>query len=767
MKRSIVIILHILTVLLFTAGLGILHGYSTDEYGITWINNTKFEDSTQFSGMVADDIHNLKRLAVLKGAFEDGNAFSDENTIVSASTSNGSMGYTTADIIALAGRFGYSLDPVTHSISASRAGNDASNYEIRVTFKEYDPHYFENIEPGPSQGVMTVKDLSLEVLRSLAEYYILMDQYGQELSNFQYYISFEDTSGEELVLSNTSRPPSELQRLGRHITVHNDYSIDTDIVPQPDGITSLDNGLEFLDTDEEDLMYIGIDTAYIYQDRYKAASDRFAGSIGDVRRWLMILAVSGVLSVITLIPVVRGTGRPGLDDAELPMDRIPLEALVLLLAFLSIILYYLFKLTLYRSVEMLTSRRDWPFWRLLARCLIVYTMCVVILASVWRRSSNGGIFHNSLLNGITKALTDEEKGTAAWNAFKGFAACILLNLAGCFGILWFWMHRLEAVNYYIAFWLLIILLAAADIYIYVILYRKTGQRASLRRAVKMISEGETGYTVPESDYTGNELELAKSLNSISDGLNRAINEQVKAERLKADLITNVSHDIRTPLTSIINYVDLIRREHIENEKIREYVDVLDKKSARLKNLTEDLLEASKASSGNVRLEMARLDMVALASQAGGEFEDKFAARRLELELNTPETHAYVLADGRHLWRVFENLYNNAAKYALEGTRVYADVYSKDDNYVFTIKNVSAAKLNISPDELTERFVRGDTSRSTEGSGLGLSIAKSLTKLMGGELLIEIDGDLYKASVILPKHEEPVETKVTTGTLEIE
>ena len=159
-------------------------------------------------------------------------------------------------------------------------------------------------------------------------------------------------------------------------------------------------------------------------------------------------------------------------------------------------------------------------------------------------------------------------------------------------------------------------------------------------------------------------------------------------------------------------------------------------------------------------------MVALASQAGGEFEDKFAARHLELELNTPEPHAYVLADGRHLWRVFENLYNNAAKYALDGTRVYADVYSRDDNYVFTIKNISAAKLNISPDELTERFVRGDASRSTEGSGLGLSIAKSLTKLMNGELVIEIDGDLYKASVILPKHEEPVETQVTTGTLDI-
>ncbi|MBR2531953.1 MAG: HAMP domain-containing histidine kinase [Lachnospiraceae bacterium] len=766
MKRSIYIILHILAVLLFTAGLGILHGYSTEEYGITWINNTDFEDSTQFSGMVAEDIHNLKRLAVLKGAFEYGGEFSDENTVVSAVTRNGSMTYTAGDLIALAGRFGYTLNPVDHSISSSSAANDASNYELRVTFKEYDPHYFENIEPGPSQGVMTVKDLSLEVLRNIAEYHMLCDVYGQELSNFQYYMNFEDTAGEELVLKNITTPPTDLKRLGRHIIVRSDYSIDTDIVPQPDGILSLDNGLELMDQDEEDLMYIGIDTAYIYHDRYRAAADRFEGSVNDVHRWLMLLAAGGILSVITLIPVVRGSGTKD-QGRELPVDRIPLEAMVLTLALLSIVLYYLFKMTLYPSVEMLVPRTEWPFWRLLARAVIVYAMCVIILASVWRRSVNGGIFRCSLLHGVTMALMDEKKGSSAWNAFKGFAAVVLLNFAGSCGLVWLWLHRMEAVNYLIAFWLLAVVMAALDIYIYVFLYRRTWQRAALHQAVSRISEGETGYILPESDYTGNELDLARSLNSISDGLNRAINEQVKAERLKADLITNVSHDIRTPLTSIINYVDLIKREEIDNEKIREYVDVLDKKSARLKNLTEDLLEASKASSGNVRLEMTQLDMVALASQAGGEFEDKFAARRLELELNTPEAHAIVLADGRHLWRVFENLYNNAAKYALEGTRVYADVYSRGDNYVFTIKNTSAAKLNISPDELTERFVRGDASRSTEGSGLGLSIAKSLTKLMGGELVIEIDGDLYKASVILPKYDGPAETQVTTGTLELE
>ena len=238
------------------------------------------------------------------------------------------------------------------------------------------------------------------------------------------------------------------------------------------------------------------------------------------------------------------------------------------------------------------------------------------------------------------------------------------------------------------------------------------------------------------------------------GLHTAINEQVKADKLKADLITNVSHDIRTPLTSIINYVDLMKRENITDPKLKGYIDVLDKKSSRLKNLTEDLLEASKASSGNIRMEFACIDMAELAEQAGGEFEDKFKSRNLELELSVPEDAVPVLADGRHLWRVFENLYNNAAKYSMEGTRVYAEVRIADeDKAVFTIKNISEKKLNISPDELTERFVRGDVSRNTEGSGLGLSIAKSLTALMKGELKIEIDGDLYKASVIMDRYHD--------------
>lgn len=243
--------------------------------------------------------------------------------------------------------------------------------------------------------------------------------------------------------------------------------------------------------------------------------------------------------------------------------------------------------------------------------------------------------------------------------------------------------------------------------------------------------------------------MGEHINNITSGLDTALQEKVKSERLKADLITNVSHDIKTPLTSIINYVDLLKRQKIQDPKIAAYLEVLDQKSQRLKTLTEDLVEASKASSGNLKLEVSDINLVELVQQTNGEFEERFALRRLELIQTLPEEIIMIRADGRRLWRVLENLYTNAFKYAQEGSRVYVDVREEGDKAVFTIKNISEKPLNISPDELTERFVRGDVARTTEGSGLGLSIARSLTQLQKGEFIISIDGDLFKAQVAFP------------------
>ena len=244
-------------------------------------------------------------------------------------------------------------------------------------------------------------------------------------------------------------------------------------------------------------------------------------------------------------------------------------------------------------------------------------------------------------------------------------------------------------------------------------------------------------------------EHAEQLNDLGGSISQAVEERLKSERFKAELITNVSHDLKTPLTSIINYVDLLKKTRLDDPAAREYLEVLERKSQRLKKLTEDLVEASKASTGVLPVHLERLDFAQLLTQALGEYEDRFQRSGLTPVASLPPESCAVLADGRHLWRVMDNLLGNCCKYALSGTRVYLSLERWDGSVILTVKNVSRAPLNVSPEQLMERFVRGDSARSTEGSGLGLSIARSLTDLQGGSFRLEIDGDLFKAVVSLP------------------
>lgn len=267
----------------------------------------------------------------------------------------------------------------------------------------------------------------------------------------------------------------------------------------------------------------------------------------------------------------------------------------------------------------------------------------------------------------------------------------------------------------------------------------------ITKQVEMMRKGNMNVSIK---CTNSELEeLGENINHLKQGMEKTINESIKAERLKTDLITNVSHDLKTPLTSIINYTDLLKKEKIENENAKKYIDILEKKSKKLKILTEDLIEVSKISSGNETVALEKIDFKELVLQANGEFAEKFEEKNLEVISNLPKEAVIVDLDGKKMWRVLENLYQNVYKYSLENTRVYVDLIV-NDHIVFTIKNISKEKLNISPDELMERFIRGDSSRHTGGNGLGLSIAKDLSKLNGGTLSIQIDGDLFVAKIKL-------------------
>jgi len=272
----------------------------------------------------------------------------------------------------------------------------------------------------------------------------------------------------------------------------------------------------------------------------------------------------------------------------------------------------------------------------------------------------------------------------------------------------------------------------------------------IKEGVEQIKNGDFHHRI-EVDGKGEFSRLAENINSITDGLKKSVDNEIKSERLKTELITNVSHDIRTPLTSIITYVDLLKIEK-DPQLIAEYIDVLDQKSKRLKHLTDDLFEAAKASSGSMPVQLERIDIVSLLKQGIGEMGEKIEASSLNFKLAHPTEKVYVKADGKLLWRSIENLFSNIFKYALPASRVYIDVEDLGNELLVTFKNISAYELNISVDELMERFTRGDESRSSQGSGLGLSIAESLIHIQHGKFLVQVDGDLFKAMIYLPKFE---------------
>ncbi len=358
--------------------------------------------------------------------------------------------------------------------------------------------------------------------------------------------------------------------------------------------------------------------------------------------------------------------------------------------------------------------------------------------SLIRRRRAGTLFSNSLLHATTTPVK-----TAIGTKVITVRVAILYVLAiTAFTVLAYLAFGTQMQFAGILFILLILIVGT-------FLIRESFLRKRVIDGAARIASGDLDYKIDTKDLKNDNLVIAEIINTAGDGISKSLEDQIKSEKLKADLITNVSHDIKTPLTSIINYVELLKREDIKDPKIQGYIAVLEEKSQRLKHLTEDLVEASKISSGNIEIVLNDIDFKELVSQTEGEFADKLSEKNLELCTNVPEESVHIIADGMRIWRVIENLYNNVAKYALANTRVYVDLTVLEDMAELSIKNISSQALNINAEELTERFIQGDISRSTEGSGLGLSIARNLTTLQGGVFKIYLDGDLFKVTVAFP------------------
>ena len=314
--------------------------------------------------------------------------------------------------------------------------------------------------------------------------------------------------------------------------------------------------------------------------------------------------------------------------------------------------------------------------------------------------------------------------------------------------LWLLLTIVCAVNSYAVGFLDV--LVAANVLLGLFLLYLTYCLRLLQKGGEALAQGDMDSRVDTRNMFGDFRRHGEHLNAAQEGVQKAVEARMKSERLKTELITNVSHDIKTPLTSIVNYVDLLKKEKIDNPTAAEYIDVLDRQSARLRKLTEDLVEASKAATGNIAVNWEDTDVNVLLGQVAGEYAQRLETCKLEPILTLSEASPLIRADGRLLWRILDNLMSNACKYAMPGTRVYLSTAVEGDQVVIIAKNISHHVLNVSADELTERFVRGDSSRSTEGSGLGLSIANSLTAVLHGEFSLAIDGDLFKVTLTFPR-----------------
>ncbi|MBR4116952.1 MAG: sensor histidine kinase [Clostridia bacterium] len=378
-------------------------------------------------------------------------------------------------------------------------------------------------------------------------------------------------------------------------------------------------------------------------------------------------------------------------------------------------------------------------------CTALYFLALGFTLTFATRVKTGTLFKNTIIYKVIKFLWRGIKKCAKFAFFHlkrlPLVWQVVLEVVAVlfFESIFLCFNLYQAENLVLGFVIINFLLLVSVLYVTITLQR-------IKKGGEKIASGELDYKI-NTDYMILDFkEFSEKLNSINDGLQSAVNEKMKSERFKTELITNVSHDIKTPLTSIINYVDLLKKEKIENETAKDYIAVLDRHSVRLKKLIEDLVEASKASTGNLSVNFDRCDLGVLLQQAVGEFDERMRKAEIIPLLKLPRENVIIKADARHLWRVFQNLLSNICKYSQSGTRAYIEASIKNGKAVVVFRNISKYELNISEDELMERFVRADASRNTEGSGLGLSIAKSLTELQNGDLKIETDGDLFKATV---------------------
>lgn len=580
----------------------------------------------------------------------------------------------------------------------------------------------------------------------------------KENSNFRYYISWTDNKGKEHIFDNEEY--TKIEKLKVKIK----WSKDSDKLVEPKIENEMKQNVYSSSYEFNTLvdqykmktykMIIGVDTEYKASDLYATEAKTYEQGknlylklfYGSLAAWVFSL-------IILMFSAGNKKGEKGISliwfDKWFTEIGFVCSIVMILLPCFCIWSLGIGGFEGYTSLKQ--NIKNWNYISFDEKLIMIFMLFISIEAALFsflslvRRIKAGTLFSNSLVIFVGKNVREAVKNPTGKFKISIYILGIVIFYLGV-NFIWFCITMRPGnscsgyAKLFILGEVLIQLIAISFILSFFNGYEK------VYYGIHKIASGDVDYKIDVKAVPLLNKEIAKEVNKLSDGLGEAVNSSVKNERLKSDLITNVSHDIKTPLTSIINYVGLLKMENIDNEKAQGYIRVLEEKSNRLKSLTEDLVEASKLSSGVIKLNKTKLNLKELIYQAIGEFEEKFETKKLKLICNMTSEEANMSGDGRRVWRILENVFGNAYKYSLEGTRIYVDLLVNQEKIFLSVKNVSANALNFDASELTERFIRGDVARNTEGSGLGLSIVRSLVELHGGTLNLVLDGDLFKVVI---------------------
>ena len=712
---------------------------------------TAFEDTALFTQILEKELEDITRMCVIRNQMEtngvyDGDkiiditAFANRDEVITDDTEV-TAEYYLDDLIKW-GNYGFALETI---------GNRSELYDRYKTTEGKELEEYASNNSEYKTLVTNLQIASSELFQNYTEYTKYLKEYGKGNTNLVFCYRFVE-NGKPVYYTNADADFKAMKaddisamfsKFTKFIAYNPDkMQISTNTGLNAQNLRSILTQYEYSFQDDSRL-WVGINNTYSNADIFKTAADMYNQNDPFFLIWVITAIVAAIIFVMTFVfmtkiekVVVFEGKKAGRMERN---DRIGIELYIIAwilagAAFVIALREFSYYLPV-KNEQVYTSAAAFGVFILIFH--IIFT--ALYLCGI-RKIRTGRLFKDSIFVWLFKkikqgALETYDNGHLVSRTWLPYLLFLCLNLVL---VLW------DVKGILIAF--------IFDMIVGTWLFMETKSRTDIVDGIEKIKGGDFAHKIDTAHLHGDNLILAKSVNSIGDSIHKAVETSMKDEKMKADLITNVSHDIKTPLTSIINYVDFLKRENIADEKIRGYIQVLDTKSQRLKQLTDDLVEASKISSGNISIQKERINFVEFINQVFGEFAEKFDSRGLKLVKNLPANPVYIKVDSRHIFRVIENLYNNIYKYALEGTRVYLNMdtfveeSTKKARVYLAIKNISAQPLNVSAEELTERFVQGDEARASEGSGLGLSIAKNLTKSLGGDFDLQLDGDLFKVTL---------------------